>query len=617
MQESKEKISSRMLKNASRIWGFQDTQSESAFDPVVGLILSALAAELAKISTEIHTVESRILEKLVELLTPEPITGPSPAHAVMQAQSYEADQYIDETYQFYLNKRFVVRGDHSKNEKPVFFTPTGRYRIFDGKLKYMVSAAKMYQFNEGLEKEVIALARQSNTFKVDEFWLGIELNEAVESLENLSLFFDLRNESYKKSFYDSLSKAYWKINEKTIGFTEGLVNNKPEADSLTSLFLMEQDVSYKIIKHINSYYNKQFQTIDGKVQNSFEAYQYNVPDEFFDWFTHSVVQKIENGLLWLKVKFPQVLPADVIDDLTCSINCFPVINRHLEEFTQSARNYVNILPLLTEDVFFDVKSVVSSEGKQFSRKSFSGINAIEEGTYILRNGGVGRFDSRDSAEVINYLLELLRDESAAFSIIGADMITTELKELSQTIARLESRLKESHVLKKNIPYLLLKSKTEDDTIFVEFWTTNGSFGNKIKAGSRLFVYEGAGLSPESLVFVSPTLGGRESLETEDRVNAYRKALLSHGRIVTKEDIRALCYEHFGNEIKSVTIKKGLETGQGTQSGFSQTLDIFITMVKPPSVDDDTDLKFMKDDFLLKLEEQSANVLPYRCFINYS
>ena len=54
-----------MIKNASRLWGFQDTQAENSFDPFVGLILGALASELTKVSNEINSTESRILEKLV------------------------------------------------------------------------------------------------------------------------------------------------------------------------------------------------------------------------------------------------------------------------------------------------------------------------------------------------------------------------------------------------------------------------------------------------------------------------------------------------------------------------------------------------------------------------
>jgi len=212
------------------------------------------------------------------------------------------------------------------------------------------------------------------------------------------------------------------------------------------------------------------------------------------------------------------------------------------------------------------------------------------------------------------LLELLRDESAAFSIIGADMISSDLRELNQTITRLEQRLNNSNVVKKDIPYLLLKSRPENDTLFIEFWTTNGEFGNKIKSGESLYVYEGSGLWPDSIMLVSNTVGGRERMDTEERVNAYRKALLSHGRVVTNEDIKALCFEHMGKLLDSVDIRKGLQTGQSTDSGFIQTLDITLNLKKQVDDIDVDELKFLKKDLLIKLEEQSVSILPFRCFI---
>ena len=41
-----------MIKNASRLWGYHDSETESSFDPLVGLLIGALAAELEKISGE-------------------------------------------------------------------------------------------------------------------------------------------------------------------------------------------------------------------------------------------------------------------------------------------------------------------------------------------------------------------------------------------------------------------------------------------------------------------------------------------------------------------------------------------------------------------------------------
>jgi hypothetical protein len=239
---------------------------------------------------------------------------------------------------------------------------------------------------------------------------------------------------------------------------------------------------------------------------------------------------------------------------------------------------------------------------------------VENGTYILRQGGVGRFDSRNAAEIVNYLLELLRDESAAFAILGADMISSNLKELSQTITRLENRLKESNIVREDISYLLLKTHPADETLFVEFWTTNGKAGNNIKSSDKALVYEGSNLLPETVTLVTTSVGGRESMDTEQRVNAYRMALLSHGRVVTKEDIRALCFDHFGKRLKKAEIKKGLQIGQSTDSGFMQTMDIFLTMTKSADETEEEELNFLKNDLLQKLQEQSVNVLPFRCFI---
>ncbi len=617
MQESKEKISARMIKNASRIWGFQDTQAESSFDPFVGMILGALASELAKISNDINTIESRVLEKLVELLTPEPITGPFPAHTLMRAKSVDPVFTINQSYQFFTNKKIVTANERSDDEKPVFFTPAGKYKLFNGQIKYLVSGSKFFEFQEEAYKEVIAMARPNKSLKTSEIWMALEVDDNLESLEGLSICFDLRNEVFERSFYESLNKGKWSINNQPVNFIQGFGNeNDFELNGLEMLLKKELDVTTKVCNHINRYYKNKFQTLTN--ENSLLSKQIEtseLPDSFYDVFLPKDIENIEDNLFWIKVEFPQIMPPDVLEDLFCSINCFPVFNRHLNEFTQSSRDYVNIIPLVTDEIFFDMKRVTSSNGKSFSIKSFSGINKVKNGTYIIRHGGVGRFDSRNAAEIVSYLLELLRDESAAFSIIGADMISSDLKELNQTITRLEQRLDQSNVIKKDISYLLLKAHPDDETLFVEFWTTNGGFANKIKSGKKLFAYDGSDLWPDSLITITTTIGGRESLNSEERVNAYRKALLSHGRIVTTEDIKALCIEHFGKLLKSVEVKKGLQTGKSTNSGFIQTLDIFITLTKLCDEFDEDELQFLKKDLLVKLEEQSSSVLPFRCFLN--
>lgn len=605
-----------MIKNASKLWGFQDTQAESSFDPLVGMILGALSDELAKLSAEINTTEARLLEKLVELLTPEPLTGPLPSHAILRAKPVDPVFTIDSSYQFYINKKFVIPGEHSTEEKPVFFTPSGSFKLFHGQLKYMVAGAKIFAYQSELYKEIVAMSRSGKVISTSAIWLGLEMDNTIDSLEGLSICFDLRNEAYETSFYESLAKGKWTVNGTPVKFIQGTDGDDNSGrESLDRLLKKELDVTTKVCNHVNRFYRKNFLTLSaGEFGLQKTKSERKYPDPFDEVFSRADLEKIENNTIWIKTEFPQVIPAEVFDDLFCSINCFPVFNRHLNEFTQSSREYINIIPLITNEVFLDMQRVTSSNGKSYAEKSFSGINEIENGTYILRHGGVGRFDSRNAAEIVNYLLELLRDESAAFAILGADMISSNLKELNQTITRLENRLRESNLVKEDISYLLLKAHPADETLFVEFWTTNGKAANGIKSGEKLIVYDGSELLQETVALVTPSVGGSESMDTEQRVNAYRMALLSHGRVVTKEDIKALCFDHFGNRLKKVEVKKGLQIGQSTDCGFMQTMDIHLTLTKACDEMSEEELSFMKNDLLIKLQEQSVNVLPFRCFV---
>ena len=57
MQESREHIKTRMLRTASRVWGYSETESENNFDPLVSMLLTACASELEKISGEVAWVK--------------------------------------------------------------------------------------------------------------------------------------------------------------------------------------------------------------------------------------------------------------------------------------------------------------------------------------------------------------------------------------------------------------------------------------------------------------------------------------------------------------------------------------------------------------------------------
>jgi hypothetical protein len=617
MQESREKIKNRMVKNASRLWGYTDTEAESTFDPVVGMIMGALAAELEKISGEIHESGSRVIEKLVQLLTPEPLTSSVPAHCVMAARPVQAQFQVYPSYQFYVYKKVRTSKESAKTEdKIIFFTPAGYYKLLNGNIRYMAAGEKMYEFSSQQTKEIIC---QSNTRKhLDntELWIGLELGDEVSSFEGLSVFFDLRSELYKDTFYQSLGRTKWSLNDQPVSFTQGYAGGiERTREEIDAILNQELDVTAKVRNHVNMFYRKRFISWNSdRHQVDKYLWKNQYPAVFNEIFPQRDLERIAPNLFWFKVEFPQPFPPETFEDLFCSLNCFPAMNRHQNDFTHTSREMINIIPLNTEETFLDINKVSNSEGNTYSMKAFATVSDMEKGNYLLRQGSIGRFDTRNAVEILNYLTDLLRDESAAFSILGTDMISSSLKELNQTIARLEQRLDDYQLVKENTPYLMLKALPKDETVFVEFWSTNGSLANGIKPDNKVFIYEGSDMMPDSVNIMTKTVGGRERMNAEERINSYRKALLSRGRIVTAEDIKALCYEHFGSPLESVEVKKGIMKGLLVDSGFMRSIDIYLSFSKRAALPGPDEMEFQLEDLRVKLEERSTNIFPFRIIV---
>jgi hypothetical protein len=616
MKESKEKIKSRMIKNASRTWGYHDTEAESAFDPLVGMLMGALAFELEQISGEIQNTESRVVERLVELLTPDPVVGAYPSHGILTAQPHQPVFEIQPGTQFYFSRKVKNAVDPARTEQQnVFFTPAGRYRLFNGKVKYIATEKTLYGIDKEGYKEAVSESGGLLGREMNKLWIGIEPGSDLPAFDGLSLFFDLRSEHHEDTFYHSLARANWFLNDIPVTFAGGFGNreNAPgkEEEELLSL---NKDTTAKVFNHVNNFYSRKFMTLaDGKPVRDFTLKE-NYPPSLLRAYNEDVLAEVKIPCTWIRVEFLQPLPADMIENIYCSLNCFPVVNRKLNKFTYSARDQVTIIPLKAENSFFDMESVSNSKGVKYLLKSFSRIKEMERGSYILRQGGVGRFDSRNAVEILNYLLELLRDENAAFSILGTDMVSSNLREMNQIIARIEQRLMETSIQKENISYIMLRAQPNEENVFVEFWSTDGSSANNVKPGTPLTLFSGSDIRKESVRFLTVTAGGRDKMDTEDRLNAYRKALLSKGRIVTAEDIKALCYVHFGKNLEKVEVTKGIAAGTTADTGFVRTIDIRITLSRKGLPLTEDEIKYLKEDLKVRLEETSMNILPYRIFI---
>jgi hypothetical protein len=228
----------------------------------------------------------------------------------------------------------------------------------------------------------------------------------------------------------------------------------------------------------------------------------------------------------------------------------------------------------------------------------------------VRKGGVERFDTRNAAEILNYLVELLRDESAAFAIYGRDAIASDLRELNQNLNLITQKLDKTADDLNPVSYLVLKSRSQSEVVFIEYWSTSGDFGNNQKTGTRLSLVSGSSVNSEHLMLLSNTLGGRDHLSDGETLSYFKNALLSRNRVVSEADIRYVCTRELGNLIMEVEVKPGMEIDAGSKNGFRRTVDVIVVPANPmnPSVDE---WQSLCKNLQVKLERGSAVMLPLR------
>ena len=86
---NQDRIKDRILRRAARMWGYNELEAETSFDPIISLLLSACAAELEKLGFELESSRTRIIERVLEVMFPEEVSGVIPARALIQVSPLE------------------------------------------------------------------------------------------------------------------------------------------------------------------------------------------------------------------------------------------------------------------------------------------------------------------------------------------------------------------------------------------------------------------------------------------------------------------------------------------------------------------------------------------------
>lgn len=579
MFDSRDEIRLRMLKEAARLWGDGDVLDPDAYDPVLNLLVGACASEIERVGHEVQTVQNRVFERMVQLLLPSAATTPLPAHAVAQARPAEPVFTLGPGDHFYLQR---LADDKAKE---FFFTPLKSVRLFDAALVFLAAGRNIWQIQESGRKEPLAETTFSHALPASDIWIGLDTNDLIESPEGFHFFFDWRQDSRKQEWLRLLPLARWYTEggmewQSVIGLP-GVASENPENQEID--FQYEFSALKPVEEQVAQLYRNQFCTLrqPGEQQPvSVKRTQY--PEVFRQAFSEESLQSLQvkrRDFLWICIRFPQALPIDAVENMVCTVNSFPVLNRRLQtaRFNQVSRQY-SMLPLPTEEQFLSVNRVQTTNGETLHPAPFGDINSGAAGAWILRQGGVERFDARSADEHLQHLRELLREESAAFAAYDRDLLAADLRELNQRIAALEQRLAitSQNQPADTTPYLLLRHIQHGDDVIADYWSTTGELANRIPAATRLEIHGAIALRRDSVFTLVPTQGGRNRPGPAAKRQIFKEAILAHGRVVTAEDIKAVCFSLLGDLLQKVEVRKGVRLSEDPRCGLLQTIEVTLT-----------------------------------------
>ena len=604
-----EQIKNRMLKRASKMWGYSELESENAFDPVLELILSACASELEKLRFEQENSRTRITERILEVIFPDEVTGITPSQTLLQLTPVENNVQISRYNHFKAVKR--VQNLYSPTEVKtmnIFFSPTLEMKLTTAQVKYLVFGNKVLQQESFFYQEEVD--QSDRNIPSGEFWVGLHAPE-VEKLEDLCFYIDINNKEQKEFFNYYLQQVKVFCGEKEYELVEGynVPINSIEYEDIISKNYTNVDAIYN---EVNQFYQGNFFTLKGNIYPEREKSEYitSFIEENFSNYRIAT----EKDIVWLRFKFYEVITPKILENIRIALNCIPVVNMYNTKKTKRIKGQLTIYPIIGDNTFLDIDYISDDDGKRYEVKNYQ-KDSEDNISFVLRRGGVARFDERSALDHLQHTLRLIRDETASFSAIGNDFaIDAELRQIGQNLASIYQNIKKRSLSLNTNPFLIISSmnKELDMSFTFSYWHTAGEEGNDIKTGVSLECDKSNKTAIKSAITVKPSLGGKRGLSTADKILEYRNALLSRGRIVTIADVKTFAKSHFKHTIKGLEVQKGTKKDVSLKGGFKRTIDIYLNKNKEVDINA-TEWEYLKDSFLIKLEKASTNIYPYRIF----
>ncbi|WP_443939950.1 hypothetical protein [Pedobacter sp. MW01-1-1] len=615
-QFTKEGIKTRMINNAVNLWGVKNA---TALDPFVKLLIEAFSVEIHRCGNEAQSIESRLLDKIARLLTPDLLSMPKAAHSIMTAIPSSGSLLLHPQTHFYSQKRVVEpNGVMASNQTNIMFTPVDYVKLVNGRVRYVVGGRQFFEVNEHHAKT--PLLHTANPLEWGTAYIGLELDESVHDLEGLSLYFDFPAYQTESWVYQLLPLCKSALNGKEVLFTPGQEYPSPHNLSKEQMIFRDYDLMYQVTREVKSQYQHKFLTFGpSEITHNIAEAEDKYPTELIEIYGMDMLRnKVKKNVVWLRLQFSANYTYDILENMVVCLNAFPVINRSIKTNSYYFGSLNGILPLRTDlhEYFMAVCLVIDSKDRVFSDIPFKRASGLGQGYYSMRHGGAERFDKRNALEMVRYLIELTRDEVAAFSSFNNDFIVNALAELSTQLRMLNSKTDQLGINVKEVPTYLIAEPYEDtEELKVDYWVTQCELADNIRAFTNMALQSDVDLNRSTIFLLLDTEGGREKLQSGAQLDAYRFALVSRGgRLITTEDIRNFCKYELGDKLKTVQVEKGIVSSPHPKEGYVRTLDIKLNPNQQAKFNQE-EWGFIAQTLESKIRANSPEGIQYRVLVN--
>ena len=572
---TKRSIQKRMLRVAATHLGVKRVE---LLDPLVALFVESLAEETYKLFGEVGNIESRMQEALASMLLTDTSLSAQPAHCILHAAPEMGESTLTKETAFILEDRRQL----PKNVKELTFYPVCHTNIRKGGIRYIIHNGQCHQIENDLEKTPMIRSNNKEFARTNSFWIGLELDETVETLKNLSFYFDFPRVQEKEEQLRLLSFMTWKLNGKELSVQQGLYTIPDNREENVINLFENQKMVEKVDKAILESYDKQFQTITDDVNIVSEKSLF--PKELTGYFPKHSTEDLTTPLLWLEINYPPQLKASAIEAMTVCINAFPVANKQLHTKTMDMNSFLQVIPLETDnhESLLSVHSVTDSLERSYYELAFDDTEEKQYKTYSLRRGGYERYSKREQREYLDNLVHLLESRSSVKTEKKADdeKMDALLSEVHGLVRHLKKAISQSKDKTEIQHYILIDEPDGDETFFVKYWTTNSEQANRLGRYTALdCLCPDTSIDAATVFTLSETVGGKYAPQFTNRQTLRRKSQSDRVMLVTNEDIIGFCKAEFGGMLAEVKIAKGITIEEDKGGDFVCTTDIRLVPAK--------------------------------------